>query len=81
MRFTDPFATVGASAELDTAPVNLFGQALYVNHDNPFGDGEHADYWAFRLEARAPLGPRFFTLAALRSARIPPPARTRPSSR
>jgi hypothetical protein len=63
VRFTDPFYMLGASAELDTAPLDLFGQALYVDHDDPFGDGEHANYWAFRLEAIAPLGPRFFLVA------------------
>jgi hypothetical protein len=63
VRFTDPFFMVGGNAELDTGALNLFGQALYVNHDNPFGDGEHANYWAFRLEALAALGPSFFALA------------------
>lgn len=63
VRFTDPFATVGGMAELDTAALNLFAQALWVNHDNPLGTGEHESYWGFRLEAIAPIGPRFFLLA------------------
>jgi hypothetical protein len=59
VRFTDRFHTTGASAELRLGLFDLFGQGLYVFHANPFGDGEHADYWAFRVEARAWLGPRF----------------------
>ncbi len=60
VRFTDPFQVLGASVELATTPVNLFAQALYVNHDDPFGRGEHADYWGFRVEARAFLSPRWY---------------------
>lgn len=63
VRFTDPFWIAGAWAELDTVPLNLFGQALYVNHQDPFGTGEHGDSWAFRIEARAPLGPRLYVVA------------------
>jgi hypothetical protein len=59
-RFTDPFTMLAGTAELDTAPVNLFAQAVYVEHRNPEGTGEHTNYWGFRAEARAPLGARLF---------------------
>jgi hypothetical protein len=60
VRFTDSFQTWGAMAELNTTPLNLFGQVLYVNHDDPSDDGEHANYWGFRLEATLPLGRHHF---------------------
>jgi hypothetical protein len=63
VRFTDRFRTFGGQVELDTPAVNLFAQVLYADHDNPFGNGEHADYWGYRVEAQAPLGPRFFFIA------------------
>lgn len=63
VRFTDRFETRGAFAELDLAGVNLFAQALYVDHDNPFGDGTHADHWGYRGEARAWLAPTFYLVA------------------
>jgi hypothetical protein len=62
VRFTDSFFTWGGMLEVDTAPLNVFGQVLHVNHQDPSDLGEHADYWAFRLEARAPLGTRLFAI-------------------
>jgi hypothetical protein len=62
VRFTDSFQTWGGMLELDTAPLNLFGQLLHVNHQDPADEGEHADYWAVRLEGRAPLSARLFLI-------------------
>jgi len=60
IRFTDAFHSEGAFLELDAGPLNLFAQILHVDHQNPFGDGQHADTWGYRAEARAWLGPTCF---------------------
>lgn len=62
VRFTDRFRTLGASVELTMPAVDLFAQALHVSHDDPFGAGEHADYWGYRGEVRAPLGSRVYVI-------------------
>jgi hypothetical protein len=63
VRFTDRFHILGADAELEAGVANLFAQGLYAQHDNPYGNDEHADHWGFRLEARAALSPRWFLVA------------------
>jgi hypothetical protein len=63
VRFTDRFHAWGGWAEVAAAPIDLFAQALRVNHADPAGGAGHTNYWAFRAEARAPLGPRVYVVA------------------